>query len=146
MPRNPYADRAALRMLGTSRDVGGGAEQESEPATRSLLHDAKLCVVHARIPADLREITAHERQMMSLVDLAQLADAGGRRCVSDTAPERVGGVGGVGDHAACPHDVRGEPDESRLRMCRMDLETLGHDFKCSRSYNYGLCGGSGYKA
>ena len=48
--------------------------------------------------ADVREIAAHQREMMIAIGLANVADALERRLVADVAAERVARIGRIDDH------------------------------------------------
>src|SRR6185369_3907890 len=86
-----------------------------------------LLVVHARVMRDLRQVAAHEREVMMLVGLADARDALHRLLVADVAAERVAGVRRVHDDAALTDQGHRLPYEARLRVLGVDLEiTAGH--------------------
>ena len=55
--------------------------------------------------AELCEIPAHQREVMLLVEPAQVPDALDALTVADGAAEGVARVGGVGDQAALAQDL-----------------------------------------
>ena len=125
--RHAHADRASLRMLEPPRHLARRRQQERVPPRRPLANDAELPVVEPREMADLGEVAQHQREMVSLVDTADLPDAPRRDGVADVAAQRIARVGRVRDDAALAQDRRRLPDEARLRVGRMNLEELGHE-------------------
>ncbi len=79
-----------------------------------------------RVASDFREVATHQRQVVLVVDAAQVADALDRCRIADVAAERVARVGGIGDHAAGPHDARGARDQPVLGVERVNGKELGH--------------------
>ena len=75
MRGHAHADRAAPRVLEPPRHLARRRQQERVGARHALAHDAELPVVEPRVAPDLREVAAHERQVMALVDAADRADA-----------------------------------------------------------------------
>jgi hypothetical protein len=126
-----YADGAAPRMLHPSRHFRGRAQQEREWPRRSATHDVELRVVHPREAADLREVTANERQVVPLVDAAQRANPLGRGRIAHAASERVARVGRIRDDTAAAQHLRGAANEPRLWMCRMKMQQQRHEFAAS---------------
>src|SRR5262245_14338511 len=64
---------------------------------------------------------------MVAIGLPDAADSLQSILVTYVTAEGVAGVGGIRDDPALPHDVRGTPDEARLRIHRMDFEVLTPD-------------------
>ena len=135
MMRNPYSDGASLWVLHAARHLRRRAQQERELAPRALLHEAKLTIVHARIAPDFREVSTDERQMMTLVDVADEPDPPRRLSIADAASQRVARIRRVGDDATGAHDFGGAIDEPALGVRRVNLEQLRHDFKSVQLYN-----------
>src|SRR5215831_8090821 len=58
-------DRAAVRVLEPSWHFAGGGQEKGEASRGSQPYDTELPVVETREVADVGEITAYERQVMS---------------------------------------------------------------------------------
>jgi hypothetical protein len=114
-------------MLHATRHFVSRAQQKCEAPRRTLADDSELPIVHACEAADLREIAAHQRKVMSSVHTSQLSDATGRLGVADPATERITGVGGVSDDAAVLQHRSGDPQQAELRVGGMDPEALRHE-------------------
>jgi hypothetical protein len=63
---------------------------------------------------------------MTIVETPNTADFVQRRFITDLAPQRVGGVRRVDNHAAGAHDVRGLAYQSWLWIVRVNLKKLAH--------------------
>ena len=59
-----------------------------------------LPIVDHRILADIREIAAHQREMMIFVRLTNVADAFERGLVADVTAQRIAGIRRVDDHGS----------------------------------------------
>jgi hypothetical protein len=123
-----HADRAAPRMLHASRHFRRRTQQERERPRRAATHDMELRIVHPCKAAHVREIAAHERQVMPLVDAAQRTDA--PRCVriAHAASERVTRVGRIGDDTPRAQHVGDATNEPRLWMGWMKMKQQRHEF------------------
>ncbi len=108
---------------GTSRVPG--SRNVNAPGN-ALPDDAELPVVEPREAARVRQVAAHERQVMRVVDAANVADALGRADVAQLAAERVARVRRIGNDATLAQDDRRLPDQARLRVRRVNAEKLGH--------------------
>jgi hypothetical protein len=95
-------------------------------ARRVVAHQSVLQVVHFGELSDLGKVSAHEREMVALVHVADAPDPFHRALVADVATERVARVRGVGDHASVTDDVHGRANQARLRVVRMHREVLRH--------------------
>jgi len=60
----------------------------------------------------LRQVVAHQREIMLLVQTADAQDALHRLLVADMAAERVAGVGRIGDHPSAPDDLHRLADKA----------------------------------
>ena len=109
-----------------ARHFAPRAQDEGVAPGRRALHQLELRVVHDRVLGDLREITAHQRQVMTLVDAPDAAQALEPVRVAAVAAQRVAGVGRIGDDAAAAHDLRRLEHEALLGMGGVDREELGH--------------------
>jgi hypothetical protein len=122
-----HANGTAFRVLQPARYLSRGRQHERIAPRGSLAHDPELPVVETRKMANLGEIAQHEREAVRSPDATQFEDAPGRRGVANLAAKCVTRVGRVGDHPARAQDRSRLPNQSRLRIDRMDLEKLGHD-------------------
>src|SRR5438477_5809948 len=126
MVGDPHAYRAALRVFEPAWNFTTSRQEKCVTAGHALLDDAKLPVVENRVTSDFGEIAAHQGQMMLVVDAAQCANALRRGDIAHTASQRVTRVGGIRDHAACTQNRGRLPQESGLRISRMDRKILRH--------------------
>ncbi len=126
MVRDAHADGAALRVLEAARDFARRRQQERERAGRTLPDDPELPVVEPREMADRRKIAQHQRQVVLVVEAANLPDAPRGHGVAEMAAERVARIGRIRDDAAVAQDRRRLPDQARLRVGGVNLEELGH--------------------
>jgi len=76
--------------------------------------------------ADIREVAAHQREMMIAIRLANIADALERRLVADMTAERVAGIGGIDDHCAAAQRLGGLTHVAPLGSYRMQLQVDAH--------------------
>jgi hypothetical protein len=124
MRRHAHADRLLARQA--PRHFPARAQNEGVAARRSAFHQLELRVIDDGVLGHLRKVTAHQRQVVSLVDRPDTAQALEPFRVRAIAAKRVAGIGWIGDDAAVAHDVRRLADEPLLRMGRVDGEKLGH--------------------
>jgi intracellular septation protein len=85
-----------------------------------------LPVVHHGVFADVREITAHQREVMIAVRLANLADALERSLIADMAAERIARIRRINDHPAAPQRLYRLAYVAELRRDRMQLQIDAH--------------------
>src|SRR4030095_2033162 len=102
------------------------AQQEGVRSGRKLAQQAILAVVNSRGACNLRQVTAHQREMMLLAGHADAPDPLERILVPEMTAQRIAGIRRVDDHAALPNDVNGAPDEPQLRVQGVNLEELTH--------------------
>ena len=74
----------------------------------------------AREAPDVGQVAQHQRQVMRVVDAANLPDAPGGLGVAELAAQRIARIGRIGDDAAVAQDRRRLPDQARLRVRRVD--------------------------
>ena len=134
-------DRATTGILQPLRRLARRRQDERVRPRRERLQRAVLLVVHARVVRDLRQIAAHQREVMMLVGLADARDALHRLFVADVAAERIAGIRRIHDDAAGADQRDRLPDEARLRVLRVDLEvTTGHPLFLYRESRSGRVG------
>ena len=75
-------------------------------ARHALPHQPELPVVEAREVPQFDQVPQHEREVVVLVDAAQVANAPHRLVVAESASERIARVCRVGDHPAVAQDLR----------------------------------------
>ena len=124
--RHAQADGLALRMAHAPRHFAGGVEDEGEGARGRRLQQPVLLVVHARVVGHLAQVAAQQREVVLVVDPADLAQPVGRGLVVQVAGDRVAGVRGHGDHAAAVEDGHRLLQQARLRVVGVQFEVLGH--------------------
>ena len=86
-----------------------------------------LPVLHHRVLADVRQIPAHEREMMVAIGLANGANALERGLVADVTAERIARIRRIDDHAAAAQTLDRLANEAALRGHRMQLQIDTHD-------------------
>ena len=123
---NAHADRLAPRMRQPARHLARGAQDERVAAWRGALEQAKARVVDDRIGGDLRQVPAHQRQVVARIHAPHPAQALHRARIVEAAAQRVAGIRRIGDQPAVAHDLRGAAHQPRLRMRRMYREVLRH--------------------
>ena len=115
--------RSCFKRRGVSRDAlsrkvyGPGRVRAQQPI---------LPVVDHRVLADVRQIAAHQGEMMIAIRLADVADALERRLVADVAAERIAGIRRIDDHAAAAQGLGRLTYEAALRRYRMQLQIDTH--------------------
>jgi len=72
------------------------------------------------------KVTAYQREVMTVVDVADGADAIHRRLIADLASQRIARVGGIHDQSARVHDLRSLLQQARLWMSWMNQKVLCH--------------------
>src|SRR5450755_4683075 len=110
--------RSSSQFLSHSRSCGEYANGRLRFWIRQMNQGGRL--------AELGEVLAYQREVVSAVQTADEPDPGHAVPVAELAPQRVAGVRRVGDHAARPHDLAGLDDHARLRAGRIDVEVPGH--------------------
>jgi hypothetical protein len=123
---------APLRVHESTRHLGGGTQNERVGTGRVRFQQPIDRVVDARVGGQLRQVAAHEGEVMACIEAPDTANTIQRRLVADLAAERVGRVRRIHDDAAGAHDIHGLANEPRLRILRMYLEKLAHG-RCASS-------------
>src|SRR6266540_2816971 len=118
-------DGAAPRVLQAARHFARRRKQEGKTPGHAFLDDAKLPVIELRISPQLGQVAAYQRQVVLVVDLAQVADADRSLRVADATSQRIAGIGRIGHDAAITYDRRRPLYQAALRIHRMDREVLG---------------------
>src|SRR5687768_8265624 len=124
MVGNAHADGLLARQA--PRHFAARAQDEGVAAGRNALDQLELRVVHDRVLGHLREVAAHQREVVTLVDGADATQALEPPGVAAVAAKRVAGIGRIGDHPAAAHDVRRLANQALLRMRGMNREELRH--------------------
>src|SRR5689334_17709754 len=136
-----HADGLSLRVDQAARQLARGVENEGVAAWSDALDQAEARIVDDRVAPDLREVAAHERQVMALVDVAYPAQPLERSRRSGQAAERIARVRRVGDQAVAANDLGRTPYEARLRMRGMDGEVLRHQAARNSSISFATASG-----
>src|SRR3954469_5246028 len=137
-PRGAHADRLAAARA--PRYLPPRRQDEGVASGRHALQQPKARIVHDRIRRDLGEISAHEREAVTLIDAADAPQPLERRGRAEVAAERVARVGGVGDKAALLHRLGGDADQPLLRMRWMNRKKLRHQPRNSSIRRATSCG------
>ena len=124
--RDPHPDGLLPRVLQDPRHLLGRGQDERVTAGGGRLDGPEHRVGHVREPAELGEVLAYQREVVPVIQAADRPDPGHAVPVAELAPQRVAGVGRVGDHAAFPHDIGDRGDGAPLRTGRMDVEVPDH--------------------
>ena len=64
--------------------------------------------------------------MMVFVGLAYPPHPLQRLAITHPAPQRIAGIGGIGDQLTLAHDIHSHPHQAGLRIARMNFEVLRH--------------------
>ena len=123
---DPDADGALLRVHQPPRHLGGRRQDERVRAGRGRLDRAERRVGELHQLAELREVGAHQREVVPVVEAAQPLDPLQPVAVAELDAERVAGVGRVGDQPVLPQQVDHRGDGPRLRVDRVDVDVAGH--------------------
>ena len=124
---NAHADGAAARVLQAARGLARGAQEKGVGPGQAGAQHAELPGLQAREPPDLRQIGAHQREMVVAVGLADAPHALERRAVAQMPPQGVAGVGRVGDQPPGAQDLGRPADQARLRIDRVQLQVFSQD-------------------
>src|SRR3954447_15595253 len=100
MGRDAYAHRPLLRMEQPARDLVRRGQDERIAAGSRGLQGPEHRIADLDELAHLREVVAHECEVMLAVEIADLSDAVQPLPVADLAPELIAGVGRVRDQPA----------------------------------------------
>jgi intracellular septation protein len=122
----PQSYGAPPFVLQAARCLTRGLEQKSVRPGRVRAQQPVLPIVHYRVLADIREIPAHQREMMIPVRLTNVADAFERGLVADMTAERITGIGGVHDDPAAAQCFNRLAHIAALRGDRMQLQVDAH--------------------
>jgi hypothetical protein len=115
----------------SSGNLAGCRHDEGVLPWRRRLDGAKDHIVEVYESADLSEVCADEREVMSVVQLADFSNPFQARPVIKLAPEREAGVRRVGNQPVSSQQVDHPADRSRLRVVRMDVEVSRHEIERS---------------
>src|SRR5688572_2716604 len=107
---DPYADGLLLRVQQPARHLPGGREDERVAAGGGRLDRAEQRVVDLDELAQLREVPAHQREVVAAVEVADRPDPVEAVLVAQPASERVPRVGRVRDHSVAADDLDYLPD------------------------------------
>jgi hypothetical protein len=86
-----------------------------------------LPVLDQRVPADIGQVPAHEREMVIAIRLADRPDSIEGGFVPDMAAKGVARVGGIDDHTAAAQAIDRLTDVAPLRRNRMKLQVDTHE-------------------
>ena len=139
--RHAHADRLSLRMHQPSRQLARCRQDEGVAARSDTLDQGKARVIHDRVAPDLREVPAHERQVVPFVDVAEAAQALERPRGRGQATERVARVRRVCDQAPAAHDLGRAAHKARLRMRGVNGEELRHQLARNSSISFATASG-----
>ena len=127
MVRDPDADGALARVEQPARYLGGRREDERVRPRRRGLDRPERRVVDVHELTHLREVAAHQGEVMPVVEAADPQDPVPTLAVADPAAERVPGVGRVGDQRVVVAQRRDDLlQQPGLRVVRVDVEEAGH--------------------
>lgn len=108
-----------------------GRQQQKGITARSRgLQQAKLGIVDLGVGGDIRQVAAHQREMMFVVYLANAANPLNRILVAKMATDGITGISGINHHAAITDDFDRLPNQSRLRIVGMNNKKLSHMQQC----------------
>ena len=84
----------------------------------------------------LRQITAHQGEVVFVVQVSQALDPFNRAFVAHLATHSVGRVGGINHHPTFLDNVDGLFNQTRLWVFRMNLEKLTHSVYLFRRWQW----------
>jgi intracellular septation protein len=126
MIRHPQADGTAAFMLQATRRVARCLEEKGVRPRSVRTKQTILPVVDQGVLPDIREIPAHQGEVMISVCLANVADTLERRLVANMTTERVAGIRGVYDHPPSSQRFDGLTHVTSLGRDRMELQIDAH--------------------
>ena len=124
MIRNADSDGAALGMLQAFRHFLGRFQNKSITARRVAFQQAEFCIIHFCILRDFRQIAAHQRHVMLLVQFAYLADARHGILVIEMTAQCIARIRGVNHNAAVAQHFSRLPNQARVGVIGMDGKKL----------------------
>ena len=110
---------------GRSKKMAPG-EDEGVGAGRGGLDRAERVVVHVDELPELREVLAHQREVVPVVQLADLQDPVASVAVAELGSQGIAGVGRVGDQLVVAERLDDLADQPRLRVVGVDVDEAGH--------------------
>jgi intracellular septation protein len=126
MIRNPQTNRAAPFVLQAPRRLARSLEQKRIWPGRMRPQQSILPIVDHGVFADIRKITAHQREVMIAVRLANLSDALECRLVADVTAERIARIRRINDHRTATQRFHRLAYIAALRGNRMQLQIDAH--------------------
>src|ERR1700691_3322608 len=123
---NPQANRTAAFVFQAPRRLARGLEQKCIRARCMCAQQSILPVVDQGVFADVREVTAHQREVMVAVRLANFTDALERRLIADMTDERIARIRRIDNDRAAPQRFHGLAYIAALRRDRMQLQIDAH--------------------
>ncbi len=126
VPGDPHSHGLLSRVLQPARYLLGRGQDERVTARGRRLDSPEHPVGDVHELAELGEVTAHQREVVPVIKVADRPDPRDPVPVAQLAAERVARVRRVGDHATLPDDLHRMPDQSRLRVLRVHRKVLGH--------------------
>ncbi|MNH27809.1 hypothetical protein D3C79_879350 [compost metagenome] len=124
--RYAQANGATLVMQQQPRHFTGAVEDEGIRPRHMRLEQTEGAGVDLGVQPQLRHVTAHQGEVVRLVQPAQATHPLNRRLVTHLAAQRVGRVGRIHHHATLADDLDGLFYQARLWVLRMNLEKLAH--------------------
>ena len=124
--RDAHPHGLLARVQQPSRHFPGGREDERVAARRRRLHRPEHRLAHVHELAELGKVAADQREVVTVVELADRADPVDALTVADLAAQRVAGVGRVGHEAAAADEVDDLADRAPLRIHGMNVEVPRH--------------------
>ncbi len=88
----------------------------------SRLDGAERGVAQLNERTELRELRAHQREVVALVEVAETADPIGAGAAVQLEPQRIAGIGGICDQRVIAEHGDDLGHQTRLRVAGMHVE------------------------
>lgn len=121
-----YPHGLLLGVQQPPRHLLGGRQNEGVRPRRGRLHRAEQRIVDLHELSELREVVAHQGEVVPVVQMPDRADPVQPVLVAHPAAERETRIGRIGDQPVRANQVHDLVDAPRLRIVRVHVEILRH--------------------
>ena len=143
MIRNTQADGLPFGMHDPARQLLGTFENEGIAAGRGCLEQAVLGVIHPGKVRNFGKIANHQRQVVAIIDLANLANAIQRFLVAEMATDGVAGISWQGDDGALANEFGSLNQQALLWRFGVNMNDTCHDQATRRQTGFKSSGSGG---
>ena len=143
MIRNAQAYGLAFRMHDPARQLLGALENEGIAAGRGCLEQSVLGIIDPCKVCNLGKVAHHQRQMVAIIDLANLANAIQRFLVAEMAANGIAGIGRQSDDRAITNKLSCLNQQALLWRFRVNMNDTRHDQATSRQTGFKSSGNGG---